>query len=93
MVTWDESKRKGNIRDHGIDFANCGTIFDSPLITQEDTRYAYDEQRLQSLGLLGERVVFMVWVERETGPHLVSVRKAENYEQRYYIENLRRLGY
>lgn len=93
MVTWDEKKRKGNIRDHGIDFAECKTIFDPPLITREDTRDAYGEQRLQSLGLLGERVVFMVWVERETGPHLVSVRKAEKHEQRYYIENLRRLGY
>lgn len=93
MITWDENKRQQNIRDHEIDFADCETIFDNPLITREDTREAYGEQRLQSLGLLDEFVVFMVWVERENGPHLISVRKAKKYEQKYYSENLRRLGY
>ena len=93
MITWDENKRQQNIHDHGIDFADCATIFDNPLITREDTREAYGEQRMQSLGLLDEFVVFMVWVERENGPHLISVRKAKKYEQKYYSENLRRLGY
>ena len=93
MITWDENKRQQNIRLHGIDFADCATIFDNPLITREDTREAYGEQRMQSLGLLDKFVVFMVWVERENGPHLISVRKAKKYEQKYYSENLRRLGY
>ncbi|MCP4698628.1 MAG: BrnT family toxin [Gammaproteobacteria bacterium] len=38
--------------------------------------------------MLNGRVVFMVWVEREHGPHLISVREATRYEQRYYFANI-----
>jgi len=88
MLTWDENKRQINIKNHGIDFANCSTIFDTPLITKEDDRESYGEQRLQSLAMLGDRVVFMVWVERLHGPHLISIREATKYERRYYFDNL-----
>lgn len=50
MITWDERKRRANIGKHGIDLADTERIFDSPLLTDEDTREAYGEQRLKSLG-------------------------------------------
>ena len=55
---------------------------------QEDDREAYGELRLQSLGLLKDRVVFVVWVERDGGAHLISVREATKHEQRYYFANV-----
>ena len=88
MVTWNEEKRQINIKKHGIDFVYCSVIFDSPLITKEDNREAYGEQRLQSIGIFNEHVIFMVWVERLQGPHLISIRKATKYEQRYYFDNI-----
>jgi uncharacterized DUF497 family protein len=89
MIIWDESKRQINIQRHGIDFADCTRFFDSPVITKEDSRYHYGEQRLQSLGLLDGMVVFICWVEREQGAQLISVRKATKYEQRYYFKHFR----
>ena len=51
MVTYDETKRQANMRKHdNIDLALCERIFDSPMLTQEDSRDAYGEQRLKSLG-------------------------------------------
>jgi len=32
------------------------------MITKEDTREDYGEQRLQSLGVLDSAVIFMVWL-------------------------------
>lgn len=84
MITWDEPKRLENLRKHGIDLADCEVIFDTPLTTAEDDREAYGEQRLQSLGLFYGIVVFMVWVDRPTAPHLISVRKAKHHEKRRY---------
>ncbi len=86
MITWDEAKRRVNLAKHYIDLADCEVIFDAPMLTVEDTREAYGEQRLQSLGLFYGIVVFMVWVDRPAGPHLVSVRKAVKHEERRYWE-------
>ena len=41
MITWDESKRKINIRKHQIDLAELESAFDFPMITVEDDREAY----------------------------------------------------
>lgn len=87
MITWDESKRQGNIAKHSIDFVDAESIFDFPMVTREDDRYYEDgEQRFQSLALLQGRIVFVVWVERESGAHIISIRKAERHEQKIYLQ-------
>ena len=50
VITFDDAKRQINLRKHEIDFADCAAIFDAPLVTDEDDREAYGEQRLKSLG-------------------------------------------
>ncbi len=59
MIAWDESKRKKNIKAHGIDLAQVDCVFDAPMVTVEDDREHYGEQRLQSLGWFRDRVVFL----------------------------------
>ncbi len=87
MITFDEAKRRANIAKHnGIDLAQCECIFDSPMLTQEDSRNVYGEQRLASLGWLGGRVVMLIWTEREEGPHLISCRQADNHETKLYFK-------
>jgi hypothetical protein len=85
MITWDESKRQANLAKHGIDFAEAETIFDHRMVTREDTRAAYGEQRLQSIALLNGRVVVVIWTERKTGAHIISIRKAAKHEQETYF--------
>ena len=85
MATWDESKRGKNIKNHGLDFDGCEAIWDSFTIAREDVRHAYGEKRLVTFGLLGGDVVVLVHTERRGGPHIISLRKAEKYEARYYF--------
>ena len=84
MVTWDETKRKLNIKNHGLDFAGCDAIWDHFTVTREDKREDYGEERLVCFGILDDEVVVMVYTERRKGPHVISLRKAEKYEARYY---------
>jgi uncharacterized DUF497 family protein len=86
VVTWDETKRRRNIKDHGLDFAGCEAIWDNFTITREDIRRAYGEKRLVTFGLLEGDVVVMVHTERRAGSHIISLRKAEKYEARYYFK-------
>lgn len=84
MLTWDEPKRRLNIKTHGFDFVGSDAIWDHFTVTREDKRQDYGEERLVCFGLLDAEVVVMVYTERLKGPHVISLRKAEKYEARYY---------
>jgi uncharacterized protein len=57
---WDEEKRLANINNHGIDFIDALEVFDGDIVTIEDDRYSYGEQRFVTFGLLQGRVVAIV---------------------------------
>ena len=38
MLTWDETKRKLNIKNHRLDFAGCDASWDHFTVTREDIR-------------------------------------------------------
>ena len=84
-MSYDPDKRKLNLRKHGIDLAECEPVFDEPMLSREDDREAYAEQRLISLGWLKDRVVVLVWTDREDEPHLISCREAETHEKEAYF--------
>ena len=86
MTTRDESKRRKNIKYHGIDFVGCEAIWDNFTITREDVRQPYGEKRLVTFGLLEGTVAVLVYTERRNGSHIISLRKAENHETRYYFK-------
>lgn len=85
MASWDESKRRENIKRHGLDFVGADAIWDNFTITREDIRRSYGEKRLVAFGLLDGEVVVLVYTERRGGPHFISLRKAEKHETRYYF--------
>ena len=86
MTTWDEAKRRKNIKGHGLDFGGCESIWDNFTITREDVRQAYGEKRLVTFGLLDGTVAVLVHTERRTGFHIISLRMAVKHETRYYFE-------
>jgi hypothetical protein len=62
---WDDTKRKLNIKKHGIDFINASMIFDSYTLTIKDDRYDYGEERFLTFGILEGRVVVVVHTHRK----------------------------
>ena len=86
VTSWDEPKRRRNIKDHGLDFEGAEAIWDNFTITREDTRENYGEKRMVTFGLLDGEVVVLVHIDRDDDMHVISLRKAEKYEARYYLE-------
>jgi len=86
MITFDESKRRKNIEIHGLDFIGCEAIWDNFTVTREDKRRAYGEKRLVTFGLLKCDVVVLVYTEHGETLRVISLRKDEKYEARYYFE-------
>jgi uncharacterized DUF497 family protein len=85
---WDESKRISNIRKHGIDFFDVSTVFEGSILTIEDDRFDYGEERFVTFGLLQGRVVAIVHTESEDYIRIISARKATKYEQKTYFEQI-----
>ena len=88
MVTWDESKRRRNLKKHGLDFADAEKVFKGVTYTYEDDRLAYGEQRFITLGLLREIVVSIVHTEENDHIHIISMRKATKREREIYFESV-----
>ncbi len=87
---WDEDKNQENIRKHGFDFADAWEIFEAPMRTALDTREDYGEGRWNGIGLLGNRIVVLVFTERgEDTIRIISLRKALKHERKRFEEALR----
>jgi len=85
MFSWDDGKRRANLRKHGIDFADADDIFRGFTLTAEDTREAYGEPRYLTLGLLGNQVVSVTHTERGEDIRIISIRKASRHEAHFYF--------
>ena len=88
MPNRDERKRSTNIRNYGLDFVGCEAIFDGPVLVLEDSRQNYGEQRLCALGLLDSILVHMTYTERAADFHVTSLREAEKYEIKRYVQEI-----
>jgi hypothetical protein len=88
MITYDEDKRLINLQKHQVDFLDAQLVFAGFTITHEDKRFDYGETRHQTLGLLGDVVVVMViHTPRGIHDHIISMRKANKHEQKYYWQH------
>ncbi len=85
---WDEDKRLANVHKHAIDFQDAIAIFDGDIVIVEDDRFDYGEQRFITLGLLKGRVIAVVHTERGDVTRIISARKATQYEQITYFEQI-----
>jgi uncharacterized DUF497 family protein len=85
---WDEKKRLINIKKHGIDFVDVPAMFENEIVTVIDDRYDYGETRYQTLGLLTSRVIMVVHTESETVIRLISARKANKHEEKFYFSQI-----
>lgn len=73
---WSETKRRENIRKHGIGFVDVARVFDGPARTYEDDRFPYLEQRFVTIGLLHDIVILIAHTETDETIRIISARKA-----------------
>ncbi len=94
---WDEAKDLSNQRKHGVSFEDASEVFRDPLFVSLKDRIQDGEQRWQTYGKVGNRLLMMVaHTVREEDAHgatieiirIISARYASRKErQRYEDEN------
>ncbi len=83
---WDEAKAKSNFRKHGVSFDDAVTVFDDRLaITLDDPDHSEEEQRFVTIGNSNAgRLLVVCHSDRPNRIRLISARKANRRERRYY---------
>lgn len=84
-VEWSEAKRESNLRKHNLDFIDARRVFEGPVISLEDDRFDYTEDRYISIGMLKGIVVVIAHTDSEEEIRVISMRKATNHERRLYF--------
>jgi uncharacterized protein len=84
QFSWSERKRAVNLKEHGLDFVDAPSVFEGFTFTFEDARFAYGEQRFETLGLLAGVPVSIVHTEIDDEIRIISFRKATRREAKLY---------
>jgi uncharacterized DUF497 family protein len=87
-IGFDPAKREWTLKHRGLDFADAERVFAGPKFTVEDNRRDYGEERHLTYGRLDDRLVAIVWTLRRDTRHIISMRKANEREQRKYGSQL-----
>ena len=88
LYEWDEEKDRRNFEKHGLAFADAEMVFSGPCLTFPDNRVDYGEDRFVTLGPLAGRVVVIVHTQRDDVTRIISMRKANDREQKHYQKRL-----
>jgi hypothetical protein len=84
---WDDAKATANMQKHGVSFEDARGVFRDPFsIELLDDREAYDEDRFILIGMTAARVLVVVYTARGDKNRIISARKAEPNERRFYHE-------
>lgn len=84
---WDSNKAQSNFRKHGISFEEATTVFsDSLSLTISDPEHSsQDEERFITIGMSYlHRLLVVSHCDRGEAIRIISVRKAERREKKYY---------
>ena len=88
MIRFDPAKRLRTLEQRGLDFVDAENVFAGPRIEVPDRRRDYGEVRIVCVGLLRGRAVIVVYTERNGIRHIISMRKANEREQRRFFPDL-----
>jgi len=87
---WDDDKAAANAEKHGVTFEQARSVFRDPFaIELLDDREDYSEDRYILIGMSAARVLVIVHTQREDRSRIISARKAEPNERRFYHDQNR----
>ena len=87
-IIYDPAKRDRTLVERGLDVEDAVQVFAGPTFELLDDRRDYGERRYQTIGLLGARLVMIVWTPRGEARHIISMRKCNEREREKFEARL-----
>ncbi len=79
-IGFDPAKRRTTLANRGLDFLDAPKVFAGRCTTSVDDRKEYGERRFVTYGWLETVAVAIVWVERDAGRRIISMRRMHQWE-------------
>ncbi len=90
-IEWNLKKNKSNQEKHGLSFEDAVLVFQGETVNVLDDRYDYGEVRYTAFGELMGRAVVIAYTHRENRIRIISMRKANEREKKYYQKRLKEI--
>jgi uncharacterized DUF497 family protein len=91
-ISYDPCKRAKTLAERGLDFDDAVRVFEGLTLTLPDERQDYGEDRYQTYGRLGGRLVMVVWTPRGENRRVISMRKCNDHEEARFQARLKEGG-
>lgn len=85
-ITFDPAKEAANVEKHGVSLSLADEIEWESSVVWNDVRRDYLESRQCGIGYIGQRLYFVVFVDRTEGRRIISLRKANPREVNLYAK-------
>jgi uncharacterized protein len=82
---WDPAKAELNVQNHGISFEVAACVFADRFRIEEDDPEP-SELRQRAIGLVGDKLLFVVFTMRGDVCRIISARPADRRDRRRYHE-------
>ncbi len=83
-LIFDDAKDEANQSKHDLSLSEASKLEWEDALIWQDTRRDYGEARMIALGVIGERLYCVVYVDREEARRIISLRKANQKEFDHY---------
>ena len=85
-IVFDPEKDATNLSKHGVSLAAAAELDWDAALAWIDDRADYGEQRIVALAPMGDRLFFVVFVDRVEGRRVISLRRANRREVSHYVK-------
>ncbi len=85
-ISFDTTKDAANLEKHGMSLAAAAMIEWDDALTWADDRHNYGEARMCAIAYIGDRLHYVVYVDRVEARRIISLRKANLREVKRYAE-------
>nr|WP_308633697.1 BrnT family toxin [Massilia sp. YIM B02769] len=85
-IAFDTTKDAVNLGKHGVSLAAAAMIEWEDALTWTDDRHHYGEARMCAIAYIGDRLHYVVYVDRAEARRIISLHKANLREVKRYAE-------
>jgi len=84
-IDFDPGKDATNLSKHGVSLAAAAQLDWDAALAWIDDRADYGELRIVALAPIGDRLFFVVFVDRDQARRIISLRRANRREVNHYV--------
>lgn len=85
-IAYDASKNRANLAKHGVPLSAAVSFEWDDALVWTDNRKKHGEDRMCALGYIGNRLHYVVYVDRSDIRRIISLRRANSREVKRYAE-------